>query len=316
MSELFSSPIEEINNRHAQVEGLARNALENAIRIGELLTEQKKKCKHGEWESWLAANIQFARRTVTRYMGLFVNREKLATVANLAEAYRLTMPKSDREVNSTNGEENTHRTYMRAPPKPHPANAEIVELANEGVSGPEIAERVGVSKRVVQRELEHEALKRQVKPDVARDMLSLTAQAKLDRAIEQEKARLGAQYSLDVSAKAKEFLANTIGPILQKEQREARWIMKSRHGVMTRKEFNQIRACLHGDRTPSVQEKEHAFALFTSFEKFLLREKESPTTFTYIPQTKDEWDALRKQVMEERRRKAKNKTTTITPKRG
>ena len=109
-------------------------------------------------------------------MRVYDHREeiKCRNVSHLAEAYRLTLPKSDKLVSSDNGA-SAPKKYVRAAPKPHPANSPIVALANAGISGPEIAAQVGVSPRVVQRELEHEALKRQVLPDVTRDVLSLSA---------------------------------------------------------------------------------------------------------------------------------------------
>jgi hypothetical protein len=85
--------IHEINELHARMNELAKDALQKAIRIGELLTRQRKICKHGEWLAWLKANVQFEHATASRYIGLYKSRDKLLNVRNLSEAYRLVPPK-------------------------------------------------------------------------------------------------------------------------------------------------------------------------------------------------------------------------------
>lgn len=76
MNEIERSRIEEINHLHAEVETHLKMTVEGAIRIGELLTEQKKSLKHGEFLSWLKLNISFSRRTATRYMKIYKGRDR------------------------------------------------------------------------------------------------------------------------------------------------------------------------------------------------------------------------------------------------
>src|SRR6516225_6345165 len=104
-----------------------------------------------------------------------------------------------------------------------PAKGEPGALSDAGLTQSEISQKTGVS-----REIEREQIRREVE----REMLSMTAQQKLERVIQQEKGRLAAMFSSDVNARVKEFLENTIGPQMQKEQREAQWMMRSRKGVM------------------------------------------------------------------------------------
>ena len=40
-------------------------------RVGELLTERKRKCQHGEWLQWLEANVQMGQKTVWNYTQVF-----------------------------------------------------------------------------------------------------------------------------------------------------------------------------------------------------------------------------------------------------
>lgn len=313
MQELFSSPIQEINERHAKMDRLAKDALENAIRIGELLTNEKDKCKHGEWLPWIKANVQFSDRTANTYMRLFANKDKFEGASNIAQAYRLTIPKVSSDVSLSNEAKKNGKDGYAGPRNPAVMQQARVIIRERLASGASL----NVHKLEEEYDIPHHAFELATAAELAREQaltdeapiasqsLSKSDQVKLQKAIEQEKARLAAQFHIEVNARVKQFLADTIGPQLQKEQKDARWIMQSRKGVMTRKEFNQIRACLHTDRTATDEEKNKAFALFSSYEKFLLKEKESPTRFANIPSTPQEWDALRKAVSEARKRKSK-----------
>lgn len=97
--------VQEINRLHSELCGMARTSLEKAIRIGELLTEQKAQLKHGEWLPWVRENIEFSQQTASNYVRLFQNREKLPSVGNLelTEAYRLLSQPADLETESESG---------------------------------------------------------------------------------------------------------------------------------------------------------------------------------------------------------------------
>jgi hypothetical protein len=86
---LEQSTVEEINRLHGDLQGLAVNALDRAIRIGELLCAKKRSLEHGKWLPWLKANIAFSERTAQNYMGVFQKRARLksANVADLTAAY-------------------------------------------------------------------------------------------------------------------------------------------------------------------------------------------------------------------------------------
>ena len=58
-----------------------------AIRIGQLLTEQKEFIGHGLFLSWMKSNIDISERTARNYMGLYAHRDKTANIADLQEAY-------------------------------------------------------------------------------------------------------------------------------------------------------------------------------------------------------------------------------------
>lgn len=90
-SEAEKSRISEIAALHNEISGLFKMTLDKAIRIGELLTEQKTSLQHGEFSPWIKANLPFTDRTVRRYMQVYENRKllKTDTVSDLSEAYKL-----------------------------------------------------------------------------------------------------------------------------------------------------------------------------------------------------------------------------------
>ena len=86
---ILNADAKEINQLHGEIMAAVKTTLEKAIRIGELLTERKKKCQHGEWLPWLKANVQMDQKSVWRYMQIFEHREKLGNLPNLTEALQL-----------------------------------------------------------------------------------------------------------------------------------------------------------------------------------------------------------------------------------
>ena len=143
-------------------------------------------------------------------------------------------------------------------------------------------------------------------------------QKKVESVIQQYKKSLEDQLKVqvqnieaEISRRVKEILSDSIGPHYKKEQELARRLITARKGIMTRKQYNKIRACLHTDREASPDEKNQAFILFTSFEKYLLKEADSPTEFVNIPSTSAEWDAVKNQTTEARKQKNKSKMGTV-----
>jgi hypothetical protein len=82
---------EEITTLHNRIIGNLRQSLDDAIRIGQLLTEQKETLPHGDFGKWIEANLPFTDRTARNYMRLHRDRERLKTetVSDLTGAYRL-----------------------------------------------------------------------------------------------------------------------------------------------------------------------------------------------------------------------------------
>lgn len=103
MNNLVKSRIKEITDLHNEIGGYIKVTLDKAIRIGELLSQQKEELKHGEFTSWIEDNLPFTDRTARNYMNIFRNRERLKTetVSDLTTAYKLLeepKPKKEKQT--------------------------------------------------------------------------------------------------------------------------------------------------------------------------------------------------------------------------
>lgn len=88
---LTVAPLDEIKQLHSEIISSARTTLDKAIRIGELLTEQRGKLKHGQWLPWVRENLPFSDQTARRYMGVYLHRDEIQhnVEFELTDAYRL-----------------------------------------------------------------------------------------------------------------------------------------------------------------------------------------------------------------------------------
>ena len=83
----------EIINLHSEIKGLFIGSLERAIRIGELLFQEKKAIPHGKFLSWIEKELPFKTRTAQNYMEVYKNRE-------WANTQLLAYSDNHRELNS------------------------------------------------------------------------------------------------------------------------------------------------------------------------------------------------------------------------
>ena len=93
--------IEEITSLHDLAMKESQSAVSRAIRIGELLTEQKAELQHGEWIPWVEENLPFGIDQAGNYMRVYRNQDKLNSepVRNLKEAVQmLATPKPKTET--------------------------------------------------------------------------------------------------------------------------------------------------------------------------------------------------------------------------
>lgn len=96
---------DQINAAHAACNQAARDALRHALAAGDLLSEAKAACRHGEWQAWLADNFAGSARTARAYLRLAAHRDLLeakmadSAVLSIDGALRLlATPQSDRPV--------------------------------------------------------------------------------------------------------------------------------------------------------------------------------------------------------------------------
>ena len=76
----------EINREHRLAEEHAAQAVDHAIRCGEMLIEAKAQLKHGEWLPWLAANFEGSEDTAGNWMRLARNSERVRNLPSVRQA--------------------------------------------------------------------------------------------------------------------------------------------------------------------------------------------------------------------------------------
>lgn len=67
--------IEQINEQHRIIAGRKGEALEHAVRCGELLLEAQQRVPRGHWTVWLEENVEMHKTTAFAYMRLARNKE-------------------------------------------------------------------------------------------------------------------------------------------------------------------------------------------------------------------------------------------------
>jgi hypothetical protein len=75
-----------IRNELAAIEEDNQSALTHALRAGELLTQAKGQCSHGEWLPWLHSNFPGHQTTAADYMRLAANKVHALNFKSIREA--------------------------------------------------------------------------------------------------------------------------------------------------------------------------------------------------------------------------------------
>lgn len=176
-------------------------------------------------------------------------------------------------------------------------------VLDEGKTHAQVRAETGVSDTVVRHAVAREEGRREAEPTITPDMLSMSAQKKLDSAVRQHKEKLDADFHKRVNARVQEFLMDTILPQHRKEQGAAKKVMEARRGIMDKATFNKIRRGLHPDSRNSISDKvlSEAFDAFMALEKRLLNEENSPTTFQGLPEKWEDWEKMRRKPTSHRK---------------
>jgi hypothetical protein len=132
--------------------------------------------------------------------------------------------------------------------------------------------------------------------------LSVSGQRKVDLAIRTRTRQLAAEYEQSVQRETRKRVDEIILPEWKRLIAEAKHLYERRQGLMDKDTFNTIRRALHPDSRHSISAErlEAAFRSFMELEKFLLTEKDSPTSLGPVPNNLAAWDRLRAQVRAER----------------
>jgi len=85
---LIKDRTQEIKKELAELHSTLKMSVKKAIRIGQLLTEQKDFLGHGNFLPWLGANLDISVSTAEKYMGLSQHQDKIVLSTNLQEAYK------------------------------------------------------------------------------------------------------------------------------------------------------------------------------------------------------------------------------------
>lgn len=85
-----SSLPDRINAAHEACCQATGQAIEHAMRCGDLLAQAKAECKHGQWQNWLTENFSGSVRTAQVYMRLAANREEIESEASKAQRSALS----------------------------------------------------------------------------------------------------------------------------------------------------------------------------------------------------------------------------------
>lgn len=78
----------EIQKELAELNNTLKMSVQKAIRIGELLTEQKEIVGHGLFIAWVKDNLDISFDTASRYIKLFESGDKIRNLPNLQAAYK------------------------------------------------------------------------------------------------------------------------------------------------------------------------------------------------------------------------------------
>ena len=196
------------------------------------------------------------------------------------------------------------------PKKPKAAaerQEKIVALSDAGVARDQIARKVGVGRRQVDRVMEVENARREGPPPVIDTRtLPKSAREKLDAAIRAHRKKLDQEFELRVLDECEKRLDELSLPAYAKELEDAQQLLRSRHkGIMPRSVFQLIRSCLHPDARNSVSDKRlhEAFHEFSTRERLMLSEADNPTPTLKFPRTWAEAQEWKRKVKEQRKAK-------------
>ena len=168
-------------------------------------------------------------------------------------------------------------------------------VLDEGKTHAEVRAETGVSDTVVRHAVAREEGRREAEPTITPEMLSMTAQQKLDAAIRQHERAVDQKFEERVREEARKRVDEIVLPHWKQKIDQAQQLYAKRKALMDKETFNIIRRALHPDSRNAISDRKlgEAFDTFMALEKYLLNEKDSPTHIGDLPNTLAEWDKMR-----------------------
>lgn len=89
--EITKAHIKEMNDLAREIVRDAQSTMDKALQLGSMLTKTKEAVPHGEWESWVDANMEITARTARSYMQCWASRAVIRAekIIELKDAYKL-----------------------------------------------------------------------------------------------------------------------------------------------------------------------------------------------------------------------------------
>jgi len=79
---------QEIKRELAELNTTLKMTVQKAIRVGQLLSEQKEFVGHGNFVKWIENNLDISPSHATRYIKLYAYQDKCCNVQYLQDAYK------------------------------------------------------------------------------------------------------------------------------------------------------------------------------------------------------------------------------------
>ncbi len=133
------TPKQEIHRLYAELRTIGQTAVTKAIRIGQILTTEHAKVKHGDWLLWVESNAPFNARMASNYMRLFENKDKVSNRHSIADALLALQPLTVDSSSASCEEISPPKSAVPPPPK----SAEDFEKHHAGNDGAPVVAKKG-----------------------------------------------------------------------------------------------------------------------------------------------------------------------------
>lgn len=206
-------------------------------------------------------------------------------------------PTQNEQVDKRTGKDGKTRSAPKPKTGPKPEQRKFppetekliaTRVLDEGKSYSEAGAEVGASNIVVRTSVAREEGRREHKEEAQAETfeLNVSDREKLHRAIKQAVKKLEADFERRVQDEIRQRIEDVVLPQYQKEMDDARQIIESRRGIMTRRNYRRILAWLHPDRIADSEQKKQItemFAFFSTLELVLCDEQEMTTQAGAMP---------------------------------